>query len=65
MYEVIHSVVTPPCVVHDVQTAMHNKRVHGSGLGTEAGDTITASFGGTELELEERCIARVDYREVI
>ena len=35
---------------------MYDKGVHGAGFGTEAGDAVTAAFGGAEFEGEDGAV---------
>ena len=61
----VHSILPPPHLIDDIQAAVHDKRVHGPGLGAEAGSAIAAGFRGAEFELEEGRVARVDDGEVV
>lgn len=61
----MHLIVRPLHLVHKVQTAVHDERVHMPRFLTEACDAITALFGGTEFELEERLVVGVYYAEVV
>ncbi len=60
-----HLIVRPLHLVHEVQTAMDDERVHLARFLTEACDAIAALFGGAEFELEERLVVDVYYAEVV
>ena len=61
----VHGILPPPQLIDDIQTTVHNKRVHGPGLGTEPRGAIAACFRGTEFEFEQGRVAGVDDGEVV
>lgn len=58
-------IIGPLQLVHEIQTCMHDKRVHMAGLLTETGDAISALLGSAEFELEHRLVSRADNAEVV
>lgn len=61
----IHLIVGPLQLVHEIQAAMYDERVHMSCLLSESGDTISALLGSAKLELKERLVPRADNAEVV
>ena len=61
----VHLVVEPLQLVDDVETAVHDERVHVAGFGAEAGDAITTLLGSAEFELEEHVVFGADDTEVV
>lgn len=61
----IHLIAEPLRFVHNIEAAVHNKRVHAAGFGAEAGNTISALFGSAKFDLEQRVIFCADDAEVI
>lgn len=62
---IAHLVVVPLELVHDVETAVHDERVHVAGFGAKTRDAITALLRGAEFELEERVVFGADDAEVV
>lgn len=60
-----HLSISPLHLLHDIQTAVHNKLVHVPRGLRKSSDTIAALFGGAEFVLEERVILRANYGKVV
>lgn len=63
--EHVHLAIEPLHLVHNVQAAVNDKRIHLSCLGAESSNAVAALFGSAKLELEERVVARADDAEVV
>lgn len=61
----IHLIVGPLQLIHEIQAAMHDERVHMARLRAETGNAISALLGGAEFELEEWLVLRADDAEVV
>ena len=55
----------PLCLVHNIQAAMNDERIHLSRLSAESSYAIPALFRGTEFEFKERVVAGAYDTEVI
>lgn len=63
--EYTHLIVRPLQFIHEIQTAVYDEWVHVPRFLTEARDAITALFGCTEFELEDRLVVGIYYAEVV
>lgn len=63
--EYIHLIVSPLHLIHEIQTTVHDERVHMPGFLAETGNTIAALFRCSEFELEEGLVVGVYYAKVI
>ncbi len=61
----VHLAIEPLHLIHNVQAAVNDKWIGLSCLAAESSNAITTLFGGAELELEERVVARADDAEVV
>lgn len=61
----VHLIVGPVQLVHEIQAAMYDERVHAARLLAETGDAIAALLGSAKFELKQRLVSRADYTEVV
>ena len=58
-------IIEPLCLVHNIQAAMNDERIHLSRLSAETSYAITALFRGTKFEFKERVVAGAYDTEVV
>jgi len=58
-------ILEPLHLINNIQTAMHDERIHLACFGGEASDAIAALFRSAEFELKERFVIGVNDAEVV